>query len=442
VWDKAQVPRSGQILAGKYRLVSELGKGGMGSVWCAEHLMLHSKVALKLIEPTRADSEESAGQFLREARMAAGLNSQHVVKIFDYGLADDTPFIAMELLDGETLRQRIVRAGRLTLEAAQRVVRQIAHGVERAHRAGIVHRDLKPDNVFIVDGEEAEIVKVLDFGIAKSTGGALGESISPATPTGALLGTPHYMSPEQAMGSRELDHRTDLWSLGVLAFECLLGQVPFQGETLGSLIVAVCSLPLPVPSQRGRVPVGFDAWFARACAREPAARFGSARELADAFGELHASSETPPAAPPLGTRAEPFGHTMLAVELSKKARAWPRWILIPLLLGAGSIPWLFLRSPSGAEPPPGEAVGTSTTLPVSPAPHATEPQRSVALPAEPAAAPPQRAAEPPATRPVQPPARVDSSPRKPMPAARKSGAKTRVSPDANQKTSDPYNLGF
>ena len=240
---------SGQILAGKYQLIRELGKGGMGCVWCAQHLALHSNVALKLNESTDSEDPMSAQHFLREARMAAGLKSQHVVQIFDYGVAEDTPYIAMELLEGETLRQRLHRTKRLTLKETLRVLQHVARGVERAHRAGIVHRDLKPDNIFIVGGDDEEVIKVLDFGIAKASGGALTESISRATPTGAVLGTPHYLSPEQALGSRTLDHRTDLWSMGVIAFECLLGQVPFDGETLGALIVAVCSLPLPVPSE-------------------------------------------------------------------------------------------------------------------------------------------------------------------------------------------------
>jgi eukaryotic-like serine/threonine-protein kinase len=127
------VNRPGDVLAGKYRLASELGKGGMGSVWAAEHLVLHCPVAVKLIEPARSGGEDRSAHFLREARLAAGLNSQHVVKIFDYGLAESTPFIAMELLQGETLRQRLQRLGTLELEEMQKILRQIAFGVERAH---------------------------------------------------------------------------------------------------------------------------------------------------------------------------------------------------------------------------------------------------------------------------------------------------------------------
>jgi serine/threonine-protein kinase len=313
----------------------------MGAVWCAEHLELRAPVALKLIEATGSNHPENARQFLHEARMAAGLQSQHVVRIFDYGLAEDTPFIAMELLEGETLRRRLDRQGALGLAEVQRIVRHVARGVEGAHRAQVIHRDLKPENVFISTGEEQEVIKVLDFGLAKSVS-SLSTSISPATPTGAVLGTPHYMSPEQARGAKGVDQRTDLWSLGVVAFECLLGRVPFSGDTLGDLIVAVCSEPLPVPSQRGAVPAGFDAWFARACAREPAARFASARELAEAFDALPeaaraldtdiseslAASPAPRAQSSLGTPP----HSVQALDGASKPRSVLRWRLSGVVL--------------------------------------------------------------------------------------------------------------
>ena len=161
---------------------------------------------------------------------------------------------------------------------------EVGRAIGRAHEAGIVHRDLKPDNVFLVRNDDDEVTKVLDFGIAKaSSAGGLGAAASSATRTGALLGTPYYMSPEQAEGARSLDHRTDIWAMGVIAFECLLGRRPFDAETLGGLLLAICTRPIPVPSQCGPVPPGFDAWFARVCNRDPAQRFASAR---DAAGEL------------------------------------------------------------------------------------------------------------------------------------------------------------
>jgi serine/threonine-protein kinase len=160
---------------------------------------------------------------------------------------------------------------------------QVARAVRRAHEAGIVHRDLKPDNIFLVHNDEEEVAKVLDFGIAKATTLSLSGGAGSGTRTGAMLGTPYYMSPEQAEGVRTLDHRTDIWAFGVIAFECLTGVRPFDGETLGALLLSICTRPMPVPSQRGVVPDGFDAWFARACARDPGQRFSSVKEAAGAL---------------------------------------------------------------------------------------------------------------------------------------------------------------
>src|SRR6478609_4557196 len=165
----------------------------------------------------------------------------------------------------------------------------------RRKRRHAVHRDLKPDNVFLVRNDDAEITKVLDFGIAKATvaPGSLGAAASSATRTGAVLGTPYYMSPEQAEGARSLDHRSDIWAMGVIAFECLLGRRPFDEETLGGLLLAICARPIPVPSHFGPVPAGFDAWFARVCSRDLAQRFGSARDAASELKRICDGSAGP-----------------------------------------------------------------------------------------------------------------------------------------------------
>jgi Protein kinase domain len=154
--------------------------------------------------------------------------------------------------------------------------------VGKAHDAGFVHRDLKPDNIFIVVNDDEELVKVLDFGVAKAISGTFGEG-SARTRTGALIGTPYYMSPEQAQGDRSVDFRSDLWSIGVIAFECLTGVRPFDSEGLGSLVLQICAGPIPVPSQIAQVPPGFDDWFATAVCRNPDGRFQSAREMSDAL---------------------------------------------------------------------------------------------------------------------------------------------------------------
>ena len=268
-----------QILSGKYRLERELGRGGMGSVWLAEHMTLRSPVAIKLIDPGIAAEPEALARFLREAQSAASLRSPHVVQILDHGVDEGVPFIVMELLEGESLAARIERHHRLAPAETARILTQVARAITRAHEAGIIHRDLKPDNIFLVRNDEEEVAKVLDFGVAKASSHGMGAATG-ATRTGSVLGTPYYMSPEQAEGMKSIDGRSDLWSLGVIAWECLLGSRPFEAETLGGLLLAICAREIPVPSTVGAVPVGFDAWFAKACSRHVASRFGSAKELA------------------------------------------------------------------------------------------------------------------------------------------------------------------
>jgi serine/threonine protein kinase len=274
-----------RVLVGRYRLDERLGAGGMGSIWRAYHLVLAAPVAVKLIDREAVPDEETLGRFMREAQSAATLRSPHVVQILDYGVDDKLPFIVMELLDGENLAQRIRRLGRLASADTARIVTHIGRAMARAHEANIVHRDLKPENVFLIRNEDEEIAKVLDFGVAKVSVGALGEQGS-RTRTGSILGTPYYMSPEQAQGNKTVDHRSDLWSLGVIAFECVTGKRPFYSDGLGDLVLQICIRDIPVPSDFGSVPLGFDAWFARAVARDPEARFQSARELTDALREV------------------------------------------------------------------------------------------------------------------------------------------------------------
>jgi serine/threonine-protein kinase len=265
-----------KVIAGRYRITSQLGAGGMGSVWRAEHLTLGSPVAIKLIDESIAKHPEVLARFEREAQAAASLRSPHVVQVLDYGVDDKTPFIAMELLDGESLEERLERLGKLSLHETVRVITQVARAVARAHELGIVHRDLKPGNIFLVRNDDDEVAKVLDFGIAKKD-----ETAATTTRTGAMVGTPAYMSPEQAQGSKQLDGRTDLWALGAIAFECLTGTLPFDGEALGELIVKICTTSPPVPSTLAPLPPAFDAWFAKALARDRTERFQTAKELSD-----------------------------------------------------------------------------------------------------------------------------------------------------------------
>jgi serine/threonine-protein kinase len=274
-----------RVLAGRYRLDQRLGAGGMGSIWRAQHLVLAAPVAVKLIDREALPDEETIARFMREAQAAATLRSPHVVQILDYGIDQTLPFIVMELLEGENLAQRLRRVRRLTPAETARFVTQTSRAVQRAHDAGIIHRDLKPENVFLVRNEDEEIAKVLDFGVAKVDRGHLGTE-GTRTRTGSILGTPYYMSPEQAQGNKTVDHRSDLWALGVIAFECITGKRPFYSDGLGDLVLQICIRDMPIPSEHASVPLGFDAWFAKAVARDPEQRFQSARELSDALREV------------------------------------------------------------------------------------------------------------------------------------------------------------
>jgi serine/threonine-protein kinase len=278
---------SGTLLAGKYRLESLIGRGGMGSVWRAEHLGLNAPVAVKLLDMLHFDGASDAlSRFHREARSAAAIRSPHVVQIFDHGV-DPTfgvPFIVMELMEGESLANRLARSGRIAPAEIGRVFTHVARALSRAHEAGIVHRDLKPDNVFLVRNEDEEVAKVLDFGIAKAQAHGLGQDSN--TRTGAIMGTAYYMSPEQISGNKNVDYRTDLWALGVMACECMTGRRPFEADTIGGITLKICVEPVPLPSSLAPVPTGFDQWFARIVNRDPNQRFASAREAADALRSL------------------------------------------------------------------------------------------------------------------------------------------------------------
>jgi serine/threonine-protein kinase len=264
------------------RLVRPLGAGGMGAVWIADHLTLNTQVVVKFMSAELALDQPSVARFSREASAAAAVKSPHVVQMFDHGVAPSgAPFIVMELLEGEDLRHRLERVRALGLTEIDAIIAQACKALSRAHAAGIVHRDIKPDNIFLCQNDEGDtFIKLLDFGIAKK-GDTTGMG---ATKTGALMGTPYYMSPEQALGAKGVDFHTDLWSLGVVVFEAMTGTRPFDGETIGALAVAIAHGPVPVPSRvNPALPPAIDAWFARACARDVASRFGSARETADAF---------------------------------------------------------------------------------------------------------------------------------------------------------------
>ena len=273
--------RLGRVIASRYRLEAPLAQGGMGSVWKARHLQLDTPLAVKFINLDQRATAGGRARFEREAKAAALLHGPNVVEVYDYGVDEGLPYLAMELLDGEDLSQRLLRAGRLPVPVLVGLVGQVSRALRRAHEAGIVHRDLKPGNIFLVerdDDDEELLVKVLDFGIARTPRlGLVGET----TKTGTLLGSPRYMSPEQARAPRGVDPRSDLWSLSVIAFRALTGSLPFTADEVGELLLQICTEPAPAPSSiQADLGTDFDGFFARAFARDPQDRFQTARELA------------------------------------------------------------------------------------------------------------------------------------------------------------------
>ncbi|MDC0677271.1 serine/threonine-protein kinase [Sorangium atrum] len=273
----------GTIVGDKYRLEGPLSRGGMGSVWLARHLQLGAPAAIKFMDPEHAASPEFRARFYREARTAANLDSPHVVSVQDYGIWGTVPYLVMELLRGEDLSRRLRRVRRVSLAEAARIAIQTGKALRRAHESGLVHRDLKPGNLFLsrVD-EDEEIVKVLDFGIAKQLTGKL--LTDETTRTGELLGSPFYMSPEQARGDRNLDARSDLWSLGVILFRAVTGKLPFEGDVLGAVLSRILVEPIPLATHLAPdVPADLDGFFVRALSRDRAQRFQSAQEMVHAF---------------------------------------------------------------------------------------------------------------------------------------------------------------
>ena len=285
----------GAVILSTYRLERPLAVGGMGSVWVASHVAIGAQVAVKFMDAAQADPVARA-RFEREAHSLAAIHNPHVVAVRDYGVEDETPFIVMDLLSGEDLGARLKRVRRLSLADASRLLTQIARGLRAAHAAGIVHRDLKPANVFLAVSDGEETAKILDFGLAKNAAaGAVGEG----TKTGDLVGSPHFMSPEQIRSPTTIDHRSDLWSLAVILFRALTGELPFKAKQVGPVLAQILTDPIPSATDVAPdLPPALDGFFARGLARDPALRFQSAQEMAHDFARLVAHAGHPePAAP-------------------------------------------------------------------------------------------------------------------------------------------------
>ncbi|HEY8075008.1 MAG TPA: protein kinase [Labilithrix sp.] len=298
----------GKTIAGKYLLQSLLGHGGMGAVYEAEHTAIGKKVAIKFVDPEFATDESVVKRFSREARAMSAIESAHIVTVFDAGTEDGRPYLVMELLRGEDLGQRLRRSRRVPLGESMHVIAQVLKGLARAHAAGIVHRDLKPDNVFLAKTDtDPMFAKIVDFGISKIERPRATTSPLALTGRGTVLGTPLYMSPEQAQCATDVDSRADLYSVGAMLFECLSGRPPHTGETYEQIILSICMRDAPdLRAVEPSVPENVSQFVARALARERGQRYSSAERMLAALHEVAPAERT---RVPLDAPAQ---HTMLS----------------------------------------------------------------------------------------------------------------------------------
>jgi len=283
----------GATLANRYTILRRIGEGGMGAVYEARHAVIGKRVAVKVLLEKFLAKSDFVARLLQEARLASSIGHENIVDVIDFGTTDDgRSFVVMEFLDGESLAQLLMREAPLPVERSLRLARQVASALSAAHAKGIVHRDVKPENVYIVRRGDADFVKVVDFGISKAVRQGQGDSNDDGlqslrlTHTGLLLGTPLYMSPEQARGAEDLDHRVDIWALGVMLYECLTGEVPFRANNYLGIISQVLN-HVPVPPSQLRpelgIPESVEAVVMRAMEKDRARRTAT---MSDLEGEL------------------------------------------------------------------------------------------------------------------------------------------------------------
>jgi serine/threonine protein kinase len=285
------------IGGGKYLVRSLLGQGGMGTVFEAEHTEMGRMVAVKVLHPSRARKKDAIRRFHLEARAAAAIGHPNICEVYDFGSLDDgSPFLVMERLVGETLAERIAVEGGLPFESVIDVLVQILSALAAAHSKRIVHRDVKPENVFLSKRPDLPpLVKLLDFGISKMTGPVGGQQDElDLTRTGMVMGTPYYLSPEQARGDRDLDTRVDLYACGVILYEALTGRRPFVAANYNALLLQILSAtPRPARELRPALPGGFDTVIDRAIARDREQRYRIAADFEGALNALRDRHGTP-----------------------------------------------------------------------------------------------------------------------------------------------------
>jgi serine/threonine-protein kinase len=272
--------KAGDLIGGKYRLIHPLGIGGMGAVWRAEHEALMQQVAIKLLDARGPAAERAVKRFQREAQIAAGIRHRNIVYISDFGTDGGAPYLVMELLNGVPLSERLVVGEPLGVATFLRLMAETLDGLKAVHAAGVVHRDMKPENIFLVRDGVSVYPKLLDFGVSRSTDRTQGHTI---TREGIVMGTPEYVSPEQARG-KMADFRSDLYSLGVVMYEALAGRLPFQADNAADLIVAVLNADaIPLKVLRPELGQELSDIVAKCMARVPEDRFQSTDELSAAL---------------------------------------------------------------------------------------------------------------------------------------------------------------
>jgi len=381
---------------GNYRVTELIGEGGMGVVYLAEHPAIGRRAAVKILRPGLTDNPEILKRFFNEARAANAIRHPGIVEVFDCGtLPSGVSYIVMELLEGENLAARLRRAARMRHPDARRIAAQTASALAAAHAAGIVHRDLKPDNLYLVpDDRDAalEMVKVLDFGIAKL--GQQGSNVSSVrTRTGSVMGTPAYMSPEQCRGTREIDHRTDIYALGVILYEMVCGRPPFVSEGFGEMVHLHIAAPPPPPRTiEPSVPEDLERLILWCLAKEPDDRVQTMTDVHAALTgrptppsrATAPTARTPrqPAPPAIPTTFTQAGAGALATDVTPRSRRKaPAIVLGVVAIGAVALltrgSWMPRSSDTvtvapaataPANPPPAAAAApTAPTAPAAPA---------------------------------------------------------------------------
>lgn len=284
--DSAPVPfQPGDVLLGKYRVDRVLGKGGMGMVVAAQHVHLGGLFAIKIMLPEMLDNPEAVGRFLREAQASSRLRSEHVARVHDVGtLENGIPYMVLEYLEGQDLDRELTSRGVLGVGQSAAYMAQVAEALIEAHAAGIVHRDLKPANLFLTRrANGSSCIKVLDFGISKDVT-AGNQAAQKLTQTGSIMGSPHYMSPEQLIDSKNVDARSDIWALGIILYELVTGRMPFNAETMPEIVARVLSTNPPPPSKlRPDLPPVFEALILKCIEKERDNRFQSVQEFLNAL---------------------------------------------------------------------------------------------------------------------------------------------------------------